>query len=255
MKFIKYQNIIFIIIIVFIIGILSFFLESNNVNKISTIKIVNNKLLDKEAYLEFAQLKEKNKDEELTLSIIRDRLSKHPYVKFVDIIIVERGIAQINIHEKKIDAILFNNSKQLLVTNNSEIIPLIENTNNINLPIIIYEDKEKIKVFDFGKFNKKILRALNIVSTAEIYNKNLYQSISEIYITNSDDLKMSLINILAQVNFGKEEEIKKTVYLSKIFNHIKFGEIDQYLKYIDLRYNNMAYLGFDETLTKEKDRT
>lgn len=250
----KYQNIVFIIITVIIIGILAFTLERGNLNKIKRIELTSNNLLDKDTYLNFAQLNEENKDENLSLGIIRDRLAKHPYVKFVDVTIIERGKAQVEIHEKKMDAILFSNSKQFLITDNSEIIPLIKATNSLNLPVIMYKADKELNVFNYGKENSKILRALNIISTAEIYDKNLYKSISEIYIDKSDNLKLSLINILAQINFGKNEETKKTVYLSKIFNHIKLGKIDQYLKYIDLRYNDMAYLGFDEALTQQKDR-
>lgn len=245
---------ILLVTIVGVLTLLAFNLEGSEINNISKIEISGNKLLDKSKYLSFAQLSTIEETEDLEITVIRDRLEKHPYIKSIDVLLQDRGIVTIKIFEKKMDAVLLSGSNQYLVTNNAEIIPLITSTRNINLPVIVNNvNKQKFKVFGDASNNKKLLCALKIISTAELYDKNLYENISEINLNSGNNISLNLSDVSSSIYFGEENEIEKTVFLSKIFKHLKGNSLSEYLHYVDLRYNELVYLGFDEQLSKEKE--
>lgn len=240
--------------IIGVMAFLAFTLEGSEINNISKIDITGNRLLNESKYLAFAQLSEVENVSDLAIKIIRDRLEKHPYVKSIDVLIQDRGIIQIKIFEKKMDAVLLSGSKQYLVTDNAEIIPLIASTRNIDLPVIVNNvNNNGFEVFGDASNNKKLLCALKIISTAELYDRNLYENISEVNLNHENSVSLNLSNVSSAIYFGEDNEIEKTVFLSKIFKHLKGNNLTEYLNYVDLRYNELVYLGFDEQLSTGKE--
>ena len=248
----KIKHFVLLIIIVGMISVLAFTLEKSEFNDITRIDIKGNIHLSSEKYLSYAKLAELG-GHEISTAIIRDRLSKHPYVKSVDVIREERGIVKINLNEKKVDAILLKKSKQFLITNTGEIIPFIFSTKNIDVPVIISNNaKEDIEVFTYASNYGKLYSALKIISTAEIYDPFLHKSISELNLFE-DNISLQLMDFASPIFFGVDEEIEKTVYLSKLFKHMKLNKFNNYLEYVDLRFNELVYLGFDDQFTNDKE--
>ena len=87
---------------------MAFTLEESEINDIIHIQIFGNKYLSKEEYLKYSQLTDLDNTSKLSSALIRDRLEKHPYIKNIDVLIVERGIAQIEIFEKTVEHRLMN---------------------------------------------------------------------------------------------------------------------------------------------------
>lgn len=249
------KHIILLTIILVLIISLAFSLEVSDLNKITDIRIEGNKYLSNDHYLNYAQLTEKEKFAELSISLIRDRIEKHPYIENTDVILEERGIVKIEIFEKKMDAVLLNNSENYLITDKAELIPLIPSTSNIDLPVIVNNNnKRDVKLFDSAAEDPNLFCALKIISTAELYDFNLYKNISEINLTGKDGVSIILTNFSAPVFFGKGQEIEKTVFLSKIFKQLRGNNISEYVNYVDLRYNELVYLGFDEKIISQKEQ-
>lgn len=245
---------ILLIIILSVIGLLAFTLGVSEINNITRIQISGNKFLSEDEYLHYSQLDDLDKTSELSIALIRDRLEKHPYIENIDVLIVERGITQIEIFEKKMDAILLADSKQFLIASNAEIIPFLSATRNIDLPVIVKNNIQKgVQIFGSACKDEKLFCALKILTTAELYDKKLYESISEINLNEDENLILQLSEIQSPIYFGKENEIEKTVFLSKIFKHMNGNSLTEYLNYVDLRFNELVYLGFDELSTTEKE--
>lgn len=250
----KIKHLVLLITIAGLISFLAFSLEGSEINNISKIRIIGNKYLDESNYLKFAKLENIETASDLSITLVKDRIGKHPYVKNCDVLFIERGIAEVTIFEKKMDAILLNNNKQYMITDETEIIPLGYSTINLNLPVIFYNAKtDKVKLFSTARNNDALISALKIITTAELYDKDLYKSISEINLNNKDHISILLSKISYPIYFGKENEIEKTIFLSKIFKQMQGNELKDYLTYVDLRFNELVYLGFDEKLTREKE--
>ncbi len=255
-KFSTFKQFVLMVIILSVITMLAFTLNRSSINRISQIRIEGNRLLDSEVYKKFAKLDNVESIENIGLSIIHDRLEKHPYVKDVDVIMQERGIVDIKIIEKKMDAIILQKGKQLLITAEAQLLPMLPETKNIDLPIIDnYTISKKIKLFSSVKKDKNLLSALKIISTAEFVDKNLYKNIGAIDLHKGENISLDIINVDFPILFGKDNEVKKTVYLSKILYQLKGEKLKGYLKYLDLRYNNLVYLGFDNAKMLKKGRT
>ncbi len=245
---------VLLIAIMAILGFLAFSLETSEINNITEIKIQGNKYLDENVYLKYSKLENFTEVTELSIALIRDRIEKHPYVKNLDVVVVERGIAEVTIFEKKMDAILLDNSQQYMITDRAEIIPLITSTRHLDLPVIVRNSKKiKIKLFEDASSNEDLFSALKIISTAELYDKDLYNSISEINLNKKNEISVQISGISSPIYFGNENQIEKTVFLSKIFKHMKSNNLSDYLNYVDLRYNDLVYLGFDEQITRGKE--
>lgn len=248
------KHISLFMVIISVILLLAFTLESSELNNITKISISGNRFLDSDQYLEFSQLNNLEEQIDLSISLIRDRLEKHPYIENVDVVFTERGIAEIKVFEKTIDAILLSSGSQFLISENSEILPFISSTQNIDLPVIVNGANEQIDNFSSALKNKKILCALKIISTAKLYDSNLYDHISEINLAGKDNISIHLTNIDSPVYIGMNHEIEKTVFLSKVFKQINRSELSNYIDYIDLRYNEFVYLGLDEKIINDKEK-
>ncbi len=145
------------------------------------------------------------------------------------------------------DAILLSKSKQYMISNNSEIIPWLSSTKNVNLHVIIDNYDSKNSRFRQHCNNEDLLCALKIIWTLQKFMMKYYIKIlSEINLSKDGGVSILLSDLTSPIYFGKSNEIEKTVFLSKISEHIKGSKINKYLDYVDLRYNEMVYLGLDE---------
>ena len=254
-KFSIFKQFILMLIILSVITLLAFTLSRSNINQISKIKIEGNELLESNVYLKFAKLDNVEAIETIKLSVIQDRLEKHPYIKNVDVVMLERGIVNIKITEKKMEALLLEKNNQLLITSDAQLLPMLQKTKNIDLPIIDnYKKTEKLKLFGSVKKDNNLLSALKIISTAEFIDKSLYEKIATIDLHNGKNISLDVIDVDFPILLGKENEVKKTVYLSKILYHLNGKKLNKKISYLDLRYNNLVYLGFENVSMLKKGR-
>lgn len=255
-KFSTFKQFVLMVVMIGVLALLTFTLNRSSINLINKIKIEGNKLLDTDVYQKFAKLDDIEAIENIGLSIIHDRLEKHPYIKNVDVVMLERGVVNIKIVEKKMDAILLGKNKQLLITDDAQLLPMLPKTKNIDLPVIDnYNKTKKLKLFNNVKRDKNLLSALKIISTAEFIDKDLYKKIATIDLHNGQDISIDIIDIDFPILLGRKNEVKKIVYLSRILYHLKGKKLNDYLNYLDLRYDNLVYLGFDNASMLKKGRT
>ncbi|MEE9431632.1 MAG: hypothetical protein V3V16_11360, partial [Melioribacteraceae bacterium] len=100
-----------------------------------------------------------------------------------------------------------------------------------------------------------LMRALTIITTAQFVDEELYRKISSINLNYGKNISLDITNIKFPVLFGLNNEVKKTVYLSKVLKELKDKKIKNYLQYLDLRFDNLVYLGFDNDSLAKKERT
>lgn len=243
-----------LIVISAFIGFLAFTLERSELNEFQKIEIKNNIYLDANKYLEFANLKDFKEQTNLSISLIQDRIEKHPLVENSDVIILERGMVEVSIQEKKLDAILFSNNNRYLISNSGEVLPAFSSIRNIDLPIIVNRSIDKAERFEDASKNKSLRKALNIISAAQIYDENLCREISEIDITEANKIVVRIMNLPFPIYFGNDDEIEKTVYLANMIKHLEHNELSKYVNYVDLKYNDLVYLGINEKIMPKKEK-
>ncbi|MBK7105828.1 MAG: cell division protein FtsQ/DivIB [Ignavibacteriae bacterium] len=251
---IRIKHSILLFLLISIVGLLAFSLESSDLNSINKLEIEGANYLTINQYLEIANLTNFKKDPNINITVIQDRLEKHPYINNADVWQAERGVIKIILYEKKLEALLLTNTKQFLITNKAEIIPFFASTKNIDLPVIVnLKNANNILAFrNAGKF-ENLIKALNIISASEIYDEELNNRISEINFNEGNGITLTISDLEFPIYLGDDSEIEKTIYLSKIIKHIRRNRLFEYMDYLDLRFTDLVYLGFDNKIVATEE--
>jgi len=56
------------------------------------------------------------------------------------------------------------------------------------------------------------------------------------------------------VVFGRKDEIKKVVYFNNLWKFMKGNEVNNYLDYVDLRFDKHVYLGITEEYSGNEEK-
>jgi len=246
------KNLLSIILLVLLTSIILYIgLMQNEKNKIliDAITIYGNDHLSKDDYMRFANLIDKNSYRNLSLRIIKDRIEKHPYVDYADVKYEGSGKVTIRIYEKNFSSILIDNQNQFILTEDMELLPFLPNTKNVDYPIISnIVKKDSLRVLKSLKKNYDVLTASKILSGIKFLNQELYNELSQIDMNQGADIMLYFSSLDYPVLIGRGNEIKKIVYFNNLWNYLKGKEINNYMNYIDLRYNEHIYFGIQDSL-------
>lgn len=252
----KYKISSIIIFAVMIAGIayLTIAGDSSDIKvQITGISLSGGRYLNNAEYLKFAHLDNKEQFKNLSLNIVRDRISKHPYISKVNITFSQEGKIHIKIKEKIINALLLDNQKKYFLTNKFQVLPLLPNTLETNYPLIMnLKGNVKIKPLNSLYKNEEIKTCYKMILAMKAVDKDLLDKLSEIDLREGQDILFNMSNIDYPVIIGRGNEINKVVYLSKIWQHIKNNRISNIIEYIDLRFNENIYIGLSDSNNEEE---
>ena len=223
---------------------------SLNPNKGYTIKVIDiqgSKLLPADQYYKFAKLDDSGKFENLSLAIIKSRIEKHPYVNYAVVKYDGNDKVTVDIKEKNIEAIVFKNEQQLLITKNFQLLPILPFTKQIDYPVFSNPRvNRKLKVNENLNKNIDIITSFKIISTLKYVSPELHDLLSEIDLRNGKDIMLTFSSLPYPIVIGRGNEIRKTLYFSTLWNYLKGNELNSLMNYVDLRYDNHVYLGLME---------
>jgi cell division protein FtsQ len=237
----------FLIFITLILGVFYFSLFSNNEvkEKIEILELNGNNYLTHEQYFRFARLNNPKDYKYLTLHIIKERLEKHPYVESAEARFTGKNTVSIKITEKKIEAILVYNEEQFFITKDLRLLPVINSTKNVDLPVITNPYLvNKPKALDVIN-EDDIKTAVKIVDAAGIIDNSIFQNLTEINMRSGKDILLSFRDFNFPVIVGRGNEIAKLFCFGKIWDKINQNKetVDAMINYIDLRYDKLIYIG------------
>ena len=236
---------LFVILVAGILYLSSVSERSEFIKQIKSIKITGNFLLNQNEYLSFARLNDNNSYKKVTLSIIKSRLEKHPYVKRADVEFSGDNQVHININEKSIKGVLVSENKFFLACDNFEILPLFPNTKISDMPVItnlsnsiLLKKNEVLKTPD-------LVEAFKIMDATDLTNEELYKKLSEINLRNGGDIILLFSGINPPVIFGRGDTASKIYSFNRLlYEESLQGEAVANSSYIDLRFNNEIFLGY-----------
>ena len=216
---------------------------------IKVIEITGNKLMSSNDYIKFIYKNGTKPIHTFNLSILKDRVLKHPYVANADIEFVEDEKARVNIKEKKITAILLSKGDPLFLTDESEVVPILSNSRFSSIPIISNpENIEEVKPLTIIKSND-LSDAIRIIDAIRYSDRKMLLSLSEINLRNGGDIILTFSGIKPPVIFGRGETARKIIYLETLWANLLRGEmLVNNSSYIDLRFANKIYVGKSEKI-------
>ncbi|MDD5607223.1 MAG: FtsQ-type POTRA domain-containing protein, partial [Ignavibacterium sp.] len=181
---------------------------------IKMINIFGNKLLNKDIYMQFANIDELSVYDNISLNIIKKRIEEHPYIAKAEVKSDGRGNVDVRIKEKDIYAILLTKAEPFFVTNDFELLRIMQHTTYSDIPVIsnfrLSEKPVPQKLFK----TEDIVEAFKIIDAAKITDTNLAKRISEINLKNGGDVVLTFSGVNYPVVFGRGNESKKMIYLS-----------------------------------------
>ncbi len=244
----KKDKILGTVLFVLLISLLIFFTfmlnDKTEDKKIQMIKISGNNLLPESEYLHFTKLDDVSSYKDLTLSFIKDRFEKHPYVETANVEFESKNLVSVEIIEKKIKAVLLDGEEPQFITEDFQVVPYYANTKFVDYPIVSnLKEKANIKPLEILR-NEDTKRAFRIIEAVKLTNSNILKRLSEINLRNGGDIILTFSGLKPAVIFGRGEEAKKMVYLEilwegKIESKVDINKSD----YIDLRFANEVFLG------------
>jgi len=213
---------------------------------ITKIEIKGNRFLSETDYLKQTKLLNVSEYNRLTLSIIKDRLDKHPYILKADIEQNDK-ILTAYITEKKMTAVLLKGTVPYFISERNEILPLMPNTKFIDLPVISNTKYgEDFKSFELVK-GDDLIDALKIIEAVKLVDSRMLNRLSEINLRNGKDIILSFSGYPVPIIFGRGDEGRKMVYLESLWKNQMLIDDIKNTKYIDLRFAGNIYIGSEIT--------
>ena len=238
-----------LIFFLFILGGIVYLLlsgsESHEENNYETIELNGNNLLSESEYLSFTELNDTNLYNEISLIDVKSKLEKHPYVVKAEVSFdgINKILAELD--EKKLKAFIINNNKFNLITEDGELLPVLNKNLVTRLPIISNlkkQNKEPVSVED-------LTSAFKIIDAVKLIDENMYESLAEINLRNGGDILLMFAGLKFPIVFGRKNETKKLLALQNIWNSLLKKQNSTFdIEYIDLRYKNKIFIGKENLL-------
>jgi cell division protein FtsQ len=228
-----------LISLVFYLILLPKKIARKNINK---IEISGNKYLSETDYLKQTKLLDVSEYKDLTLSVIKDRLEKHPYILRADVELKNKEVLAYII-EKRMMAVLLKGTNPYFVSSSFEILPLMPGTKFMDLPVISNpENGNELKSYSLVN-DDDLFDAFKIIETAKLLDNRLLDHISEINLRDGGDIVLTISGYPIPVIFGRGGEARKMVYLESLWNNQTLNEMIKNTNYLDLRFADNIYIG------------
>ncbi len=231
------SNVKIFVIIILIIITLTAIIDGGKEKKIEKIILKNTRHLNAEDYLRFAMLQDESKYGDLSLLLIKDKLEKHPYIDKCDVLYKGNGIVEVELSEIPFYALLIRNEKENILTEEGKILPKIEGTKNLNVPVIVLGNSGNTT-----KDRNKLFAALKILKAAELYNSELYSEISSIDMTKKDNVILTMSETDYPVILDGKNILDNVLAFCNLYSSLK-KESEKSITYIDLRFNGHVFIG------------
>ena len=211
---------------------------------IEKVQVTGNNLLSGNDYLSFAKLDDKSLLKGVTLSVIKSRFEKHPYVSRADVKFVNEKEVEVVLTEKDIYGVILKNPNPVFITENFEVLPIIPNTKINEIPILSnVSESSKLKPLSKVK-TEDIVEAFKIIDATRLTNSKMSKNLAEINLRNGGDILLMVSGLNFPVIFGRGNEAEKAVCLdAALSNYFDGNTLLQGCSYLDLRFNNELYVG------------
>lgn len=241
------NKLISVIFLLFLIGILlylTFKLEDKNILVIRKIEVKGADHLSNEDYFHYAKFDNYEEYKHLSLPIIKDRIIKHPYIADADVEFEGNDKVIVNLKEKTFEAqYITNNNKSYLITSNFELVPVLPNTKNLDMPILSNSNSEK-NYKPLLRLNKEddLYTGLKIITAQKFLDEDLYNNLNVIDLNFGKTILIDYDNLAFPIYISRDDIIKKMVGFNQLYSTMKENISGNNIEYADMRFSSRIYL-------------
>ena len=175
--------------------------------------------------------------DQVRLNDISELMESHPYVKAARVSHQFPGIIQIEIMEREPIAIL-KSQPMVMLDADGVVLPNLNNLGDFNLPILTNFNPEP-KLYPVGKraLSVKVKECINWLSRIQIEYESLYNNLSEMKMTSTNDLELILSDHPTDIYLGQDRLWSRFKILKQFELELGQKKISDYT-YLDMRYEN-----------------
>tara|TARA_B110000003_G_scaffold274134_1_gene313347 strand:- start:446 stop:1204 length:759 start_codon:yes stop_codon:yes gene_type:complete len=207
----------------------------NNENLLSEIIISDTKINDRKSYKNYIYKLLNN--ESLNSNDFIDYIEEHPYIKTARISKHFPYKILVEIIER--DPIVFLNANpKIFLDEEGYVLPYQENISKIDLPIMTNINPNK-SLYPSGQkvLSKKVIECISWLALINKNYKNLYNDISEIKMSSTDEMEIILAENPTNIYFGQKQLLKRIENLVQFQKLLEPKRLSEF-SYLDMRFEN-----------------
>ncbi len=202
---------------------------------IKNIDVSGLKYLNKNEIVKILDLPENTNLFNLNVHILEQRLREHPRLKTIKVKKQLFNTLTITI-EERLPYALINLNSLYEIDEEGVLLPPVRYGVQPDLPIITGIETEEIRLGEPLEADKLDL-ALDLTKRLRLLNQPLIEQISEIHITNSNEIILCTLHEGIQIRLNNIEE-PKLIYLRGVLDDIKKRQVK--ITSLDLRFDNQV---------------
>jgi len=240
-KVFKLKKLILSFLSLFVLGLLikvSFLWASySDSMTLNHIKFSETKILDVSNYKSLLSEITNKKLKEINLYEISTLMESHPYVKFVRVSRHYPSEIKIEIIEREPIAIV-NIDPMIFLDENGFVLPIEGMETNYNLPVMNNFNSEP-QLYPLGELalSVTVKEAIALISKIQNNYSDLYNNLSELKITSSNEIELILSDLPTHIYLGNEKISSRIRTLKEFESKLKPNKMSDF-SYLDMRYDN-----------------
>ena len=201
------------------------------------IKFSETEILDVSNYKSLLGKITNEKSKELNLYEISTLIESHPYVKYARVSRHYPSEIKIEIIERKPIAIV-NMDPMIFLDENGFVLPIEGIQTNYNLPVMNNFNSEP-QLYPLGELalSIKVKEAIALISKIKNNYSGLYNNLSELKITSSNEIELILSDLPTHIYLGNEKISSRIHTLKEFESKLKPNKMSDF-SYLDMRYDN-----------------
>ena len=204
---------------------------------LDNIKFSETKILSENNYRSLLNEITNRSIKEINLYEISSLIESHPYVKFARVSRHYPSEIIIEIVEREPIAIV-NMEPMIFLDKNGFVLPIEGIQTNYNLPVMSNFNPEP-QLYPIGELalSVKIKEAIALISGIQTNYSALYDNLSELKISSSNEIELILSDIPTHIYLGNEKINSRIRTLIEFESKLKPNRMSDF-SYLDMRYDN-----------------
>ena len=227
-------------LIILVIWVSNFWVEQKSSLISSNIFINGSSILNSDYYMQYLLNSADYENFHPDPKFLLDKIYGHPFVKGARISFRYPDKIILEISERKPFARVNNGPDHMIMLDEDcFVIPNVEEVRNYSVPTLSKFNSEP-ELYPIGE-KALSLKIKNTIKWLRLLNKNhpdLYHDISEIYLTNNDEINLVLAENPTKIMLGNKDTHQKIDLLNAFEKTMENKKEITDFAYIDMRYNN-----------------
>lgn len=228
------------LVIIGVVGLMAHLLIEKPGERIEEVQLGNNIYLSAREYLEQSGLQTRKSFEEKSPYELKAILENHPYIDQADVILTQKNILKVKLHEKKIIALLGDKEKYGLLTVTGEVLPVKENLQYTDFPVIsgIRFVKKAKKTFAVSDSTARLVRS--IVLHPSVKETNIV--LSEVIFRKENEVLLMFSGISGYIRTQQHLLPDVLAAAASLQKNKDFTALLSNSNYIDMRFGTKVYI-------------